>query len=90
MRLYFHILLFLGTFFSPITVPNVLAELEIAKSLQRKLEAPGALDNIPFADNKIRLLEILINDDCPIKNIKLKSGITLTPAVKSQIMSLLK
>ena len=46
-------------------------ELEIAKSLQRKLEAPGALDNIPFAENKIRLLEILVNDDCPIKNIKL-------------------
>ena len=35
-------------------------ELEIAKSLQRKLEAPGALDNVPFAENKIRLLEILI------------------------------
>ena len=34
-------------------------ELEIAKSIQRKLEAPGALDNIPFAENKIRLLEIL-------------------------------
>ena len=26
-------------------------ELEIARSLQRKLEAPGALDNIPFAEN---------------------------------------
>ena len=26
-------------------------ELEIAKSIQRKLEAPGALDNIPFAEN---------------------------------------
>ena len=32
-------------------------EIEIAKSIQRKLEAPGALDNVPFADNlrKIRL-----------------------------------
>ena len=38
-------------------------EIEIAKSLQRKLEAPGAaLDNVPFANNKIRLLEILINE----------------------------
>ena len=46
-------------------------EIEIAKSIQRKLEAPGALDNVPFADNKIRLLEILINDKCPIINIKL-------------------
>ncbi len=35
-------------------------EIEIAKSIQRKLEAPGALDSVPFTDNKIRLLEILI------------------------------
>ena len=46
-------------------------ELEIAKSIQRKLEAPGALDNVPFADNKIRLLEILIDEKCPIVNIQL-------------------
>jgi len=46
-------------------------EIEIAKSLQRKLEAPGALDNVPFANNKIRLLEILINDKCPLININL-------------------
>jgi len=46
-------------------------EIEIAKSIQRKLEAPGALDNVPFANNKIRLLEILINEDCPLINIKL-------------------
>ena len=46
-------------------------EIEIAKSIQRKLEAPGALNNIPFADNKIRLLEILIDEKCPISGIKL-------------------
>ena len=45
-------------------------ELEIAKSIQ-KLEAPGALDNVPFAENKIRLLEISIDDKCPIYEIKL-------------------
>ena len=46
-------------------------ELEIAKSIQRKLEAPGALDNVPFADNKIRLIEILIRENCPIVETKL-------------------
>ncbi len=47
-------------------------EVEIAKSIQRKLEAPGALDNVPFADNKIRLLEIDVNDNCPLVDIKLE------------------
>ena len=46
-------------------------EVEIAKSILRKLEAPGALDNVPFADNKIRLLEILIDEKSPIYGIKL-------------------
>ena len=46
-------------------------EIEIAKSLQRKLEAPGALDNIPFANSKIRLLEVLIDNNCTLVNIKL-------------------
>tara|TARA_Y100000591_G_scaffold35113_1_gene25990 strand:+ start:103 stop:1494 length:1392 start_codon:yes stop_codon:yes gene_type:complete len=45
-------------------------EIEIAKSIQRKLEAPGALDSVPFADNQIRLLEILIKDDCKSIGIK--------------------
>ena len=47
-------------------------EVEIAKSIQRKLEAPGALDNVPFADNKIRLLEIDVDDKCPLVDIKLE------------------
>ena len=46
-------------------------EIEIAKSIQRKLEAPGALDSVPFAENQIRLLEILIKDDCKSIGIKL-------------------
>jgi trk system potassium uptake protein TrkA len=46
-------------------------EIEIAKSIQRKLEAPGALDSVPFSDNKIRLLEILIKDNCQLIDYKL-------------------
>ena len=47
-------------------------EVEIAKSIQRKLEAPGAVDNVPFADNKIRLLEIDVDENCPLIGIKLE------------------
>ena len=65
-------------------------ELEIAKSLQRKLEAPGALENIPFADNKIRLLEILINNDCPIKNIKLNELTKKFPDLEANILGVIR
>ena len=65
-------------------------EIEIAKSLQRKLEAPGALDNVPFADNKIRLLEILINENCSLKDIKLIDLTKKFPKLNANIMGVIR
>ncbi len=65
-------------------------ELEIAKSIQRKLEAPGALDSVPFADNKIRLLEILINDDCSLINIKLKDLTKKYPNLDANVIGIIR
>jgi trk system potassium uptake protein len=65
-------------------------EIEIAKSLQRKLEAPGSLDNVPFAINKIRLLEILIDANCPIKDIKLNELTKKFPKLDSNIMGVIR
>jgi len=65
-------------------------EIEIAKSLQRKLEAPGSLDNVPFANNKIRLLEILIDANCPIKDIKLNELTKKFPKLNSNILGVIR
>ena len=65
-------------------------EIEIAKSLQRKLEAPGALDNVPLADNKIRLLEILINKKCPLIDIKLNELTKKFPILDANIMGVIR
>ncbi len=65
-------------------------ELEIAKSIQRKLEAPGALDSVPFADNKIRLLEILINDGCSLINIKLKDLTKKYPNLDANVIGIIR
>jgi trk system potassium uptake protein TrkA len=65
-------------------------EIEIAKSLQRKLEAPGALDNVPFVNNKIRLLEILINEKCPLINIQLNELTKKFPKINSNIMGVIR
>ena len=65
-------------------------ELEIAKSIQRKLEAPGALDNIPFADNKIRLLEILINKNCPLIGTKLNEITKKYPNLNANILGVIR
>jgi trk system potassium uptake protein len=65
-------------------------EIEIAKSLQRKLEAPGALDNVPFANNKIRLLEILINENCSLKNTKLNEITKKFPKLNANIIGVIR
>ncbi len=65
-------------------------EIEIAKSIQRKLEAPGALDSVPFADNKIRLLEILINDGCSLINIKLKDLTKKYPNMDANVIGIIR
>ena len=65
-------------------------EIEIAKSIQRKLEAPGALDSVPFAENKIRLLEILINENCSLMNIKLQDLTNKYPNLKANVIGVIR
>jgi len=65
-------------------------EVEIAKSIQRKLEAPGAIDNVPFADNKIRLLEIDINEKCPLINIELNKITKKFPKLEANILGVIR
>ena len=52
-----------GKLFNKSNIPIdviISPEVEVAKSLYRRLEAPGALDNVPFGNNKAQMLEISI------------------------------
>ena len=63
-------------------------EIEIAKSIQRKLEAPGALDSVPFAENQIRLLEILIKEKCKSINIKFNELTKNYPKLEANVIGI--
>ena len=63
-------------------------EIEIAKSIQRKLEAPGALDSVTFADNQIRLLEVLIKDNCKSIDIKFNELTKKHPKLEANIIGI--
>ncbi|RPG94911.1 MAG: Trk system potassium transporter TrkA [Candidatus Pelagibacter sp. TMED263] len=65
-------------------------ELEVAKSLYRRLEAPGALDSVPFGNDKVKMLEISIEKNCPIKNIPLKDLTKKFPDFKANILAALR
>ncbi len=47
-------------------------ELEIAKSISRKLSTPGAFDSIILGDNMLRIIGLSIKKDCPVINTPLR------------------
>ena len=65
-------------------------ELEVAKSLQRKLEAPGALDSVPFADGKIKVLEINVDKKCPLINTELGKLTERFPDLRANILGVIR
>ena len=65
-------------------------EREVAKSLFRRLEAPGALDNVPFANDKVKMLEISIEKSCPIINTPLKMLTEKFPDFRANILGLVE
>ena len=65
-------------------------ELEVAKSLERKLEAPGALDNVPFVDGKVKVLEINIDKKCPLINIELGKITQKFPNLRANILGVIR
>tara|TARA_B100000700_G_C14991226_1_gene831446 strand:- start:67 stop:1443 length:1377 start_codon:yes stop_codon:yes gene_type:complete len=65
-------------------------ELEVAKSLQRKLEAPGALDSVPFAEGKIKVLEINIDEKCPLINTELVQLTKKFPDLRANILGVIR
>ena len=65
-------------------------EKEVAKSLYRRLEAPGALDNVPFAGNKVKMLEIAIEKNCPVINSSLKNLTQKFPDFRANIVGALR
>ena len=65
-------------------------EIEVAKSLYRRLEAPGALDNVPFANDKVKMLEISVEKNCPLKDLPLKNLTEKFPDFKANIIGALR
>ena len=82
-----------GKLFNKSNIPIdviISPEIEVARSLYRRLEAPGALDNVPFGNGKVKMLEISIEKNCPIKNIPLKKLTEKFPDFKANIVGALR
>ncbi len=65
-------------------------EVEVARAIGRRLTVPGAVDMIPLADNKLRLLGIRCEPDCPILNTPLRQLTSLFPDLKINTVGIVR
>ena len=61
-------------------------ENEVAKAIYRRLHAPGSIDMVELADNRLKLVCLKCEDDCPILNISLRD---LSQTYKEVLSSIL-
>ena len=54
-------------------------ELEVAKSIMRRLAVPGAFVTYDFEDRKVQLVGTHLDDDCPVLNTPLRQLTELFP-----------
>ncbi|MFN4274718.1 MAG: Trk system potassium transporter TrkA [Ferrovibrio sp.] len=54
-------------------------EIEVARAIHRRIMTPGAFDMIPFADDRLRLIGVRLDEDCPVLNTPLRQLTGLFP-----------
>jgi len=65
-------------------------EVEVAKAVARRLKVPGAFEMIPLADDKVRLLGVRCDVNCPLINTPIKQLSQLFPDLNIVIVGLLR
>jgi trk system potassium uptake protein len=65
-------------------------EVEVAKAVTRRLKVPGAFEMIPLADDKVRLLGVRCDANCPLINTPIKQLSQLFPDLNMVIVGLLR
>ncbi|TVR99192.1 MAG: Trk system potassium transporter TrkA [Rhodospirillales bacterium] len=61
-------------------------EVEVARAVTRRLKVPGAFEMIPLVDDKVRLLGVRCEDNCPVINTSIKQLDQLFPDLKMVVV----
>lgn len=65
-------------------------ELEVAASIFRRLEAPGAFEIVPFADDRVQVIGVKLLENCPVVDTPLRQLTELFPDLHITVMSLVR
>lgn len=62
-------------------------EVEVAKSVLRRLSAPGAFDSTPFLDGRVRMIGTRLAEDCPLLHTPLRQLTELFPGLAAKVVA---
>ena len=65
-------------------------EYEVARAIARRLAVPGAFDMIPLADDRVRVIGVRCDEDCPIINTPLRQLTGLFPDLNIVIVGIIR
>ncbi len=65
-------------------------ELEVAQALHRRLQVPGAFNMVPFVDGKVRLIGLVLDENCPVVDTPLRQLTELFPNLQTTVVSVVR
>jgi len=65
-------------------------EIEVARAITRRLQVPGAIDVIPLAGDKVRLIGVRCGAECPLINTPLRQLTVLFPDLNIVIIGIVR
>ncbi len=65
-------------------------ELEVARSIRRRVDTPGAFEVVPFAEDRVYLMGLVIDEDCPVIDTPLIQLTELFPDLDVRVVGLIR
>jgi trk system potassium uptake protein TrkA len=65
-------------------------EVEVARAITRRLEVPSAIEMIPLADDKVRLVAVRCDPDCPVVNTPLRQLTSMFPDLHIVVVGIVR
>ncbi len=65
-------------------------EIEVARAIARRMQVPGAIDVIPLANDRVRLMGVRCDDQCPLINTPLRQLTVLFPDLNVVIIGIVR
>jgi len=63
-------------------------EREVARSVVRRLKAPGTFETVPFFDDLVRVVGVRLEEDCPVVNTPLRQLTELFPDLNAVVIGI--